>query len=108
MVLLSLCDRFCRHLPVGVLFDLFGRGGSLPWNVTVHFKVHVHTWCHIQFSAVYHWYDESLCKYTCMNYLFVKAYSHNSGLWVCMYVTCEEVTVFTIYSVLGKCPLLGN
>ena len=30
---------FCRHLPVGVLFDLFGRGGSLPWNVTVHFKV---------------------------------------------------------------------
>lgn len=26
------------HLPVGVLFDLFGRGGSLPWNVTVHFK----------------------------------------------------------------------
>ena len=28
-----------RHYPVGVLYDLFGRGGRLPWNITVHFKV---------------------------------------------------------------------
>lgn len=24
--------------PVGVLYDLYGRGGQLPWTVTVHFK----------------------------------------------------------------------
>ena len=24
---------------MGVLYDLYGRGGRLPWNVTVHFKV---------------------------------------------------------------------
>ena len=44
----------CRHLPVGVLFDLFGRGGSLPWNVTVHFKVRG------VLSAVYRQYSENL------------------------------------------------
>lgn len=26
------------HYPVGVLFDLYGRGGRMPWNITVHFK----------------------------------------------------------------------
>ena len=29
----------CRQYPVGVLYDLYGRGGQLPWTVTVHFKV---------------------------------------------------------------------
>ncbi|XP_067676125.1 autophagy protein 5-like [Haliotis asinina] len=26
------------HYPIGVLFDLYGSGTSLPWNVTVHFQ----------------------------------------------------------------------
>ena len=26
------------HYPVGVLYDLYGRGSRLPWNITVHFK----------------------------------------------------------------------
>lgn len=26
------------HYPVGVLYDLYGRGGRLPWTITVHFK----------------------------------------------------------------------
>ncbi|XP_074647344.1 autophagy protein 5-like [Tubulanus polymorphus] len=26
------------HYPVGVLFDLYGSGANLPWNITVHFK----------------------------------------------------------------------
>ena len=28
-----------RHYPVGVLYDLYGRSSTLPWEVTVHFKV---------------------------------------------------------------------
>ena len=31
----------CRHYPVGVLFDLHGNTDNLPWNLTVHFQVHV-------------------------------------------------------------------
>ncbi|XP_013776737.1 autophagy protein 5-like [Limulus polyphemus] len=26
------------HYPVGLLFDLYGLGSQLPWNLTVHFK----------------------------------------------------------------------
>ena len=28
-----------RHYPVGVLYDLYGRGMNLPWEITVHFRV---------------------------------------------------------------------
>ena len=28
-----------RHYPIGVLYDMHGRGYELPWEVTVHFKV---------------------------------------------------------------------
>ena len=31
----------CRHYPVGILYDLYGRGGNLPWEITVHFRVSV-------------------------------------------------------------------
>ena len=30
---------FSRHYPIGVLFDLFASNESLPWNITLHFKV---------------------------------------------------------------------
>jgi autophagy-related protein 5 len=26
------------HYPVGVLYDLYGRGQNLPWEITVHFR----------------------------------------------------------------------
>ena len=28
-----------RHYPIGVLFDLYASSDTLPWNITVHFKV---------------------------------------------------------------------
>ena len=32
--------HFCRHYPVGVLFDLHTKAVPLlPWNLTVHFQV---------------------------------------------------------------------
>lgn len=30
--------HFCRHYPVGLLFDLHTVDLSIPWNVTLHFK----------------------------------------------------------------------
>lgn len=33
----------CRHYPVGVLYDLYGRSVNLPWEITVHFRVSLYT-----------------------------------------------------------------
>ena len=42
---------FFRHYPVGVLYDLYGRGGRLPWTIAVHFKVSV--WDRRRVSVIY-------------------------------------------------------
>ena len=41
-----------RHYPVGVLYDLYGRGSRLPWNITVHFKVSSFSGLQILFGEV--------------------------------------------------------
>ena len=32
-------NPLCRHLPVGLLFDLLAHKCTLPWNLIVHFSV---------------------------------------------------------------------
>ena len=48
---------FCRHYPVGVLFDLYGSENQLPWNITVHFQVirkihHLLLLCHYSYKQL--------------------------------------------------------
>ena len=39
MITVRLETLFCRHNPIGVLFDMAEAESRLPWILTVHFQV---------------------------------------------------------------------